>query len=236
MTRSRFSIKDLCRLAMRGATRAAADEPEGAGRRTKRLKAESTVNSISAPNQEGQNLKATDLSTQKSSPVLDLNVSENKKEDSGDTAVVEPSKQHRPSRVTRGSIVSGSAKSRSCSESLRDLPRPGIEGTLPAPLLFSYEQIDFSSAPVDSFGLAVWIAQAIRRIHNGVRLSLETEAGHDGIELRSLSPSELHVPRTQNDAEREKKRDGQRRRKQRWRSEHREESTTTLRPHFRSIF
>lgn len=226
---------------MRGDTRAAENEPEGAGRRAKRLKTESTATSISTTNQEGQNLKARDHSTQKSSPGLDLNVSENKKENSGGITVVETSKQHRPSRVNRGSKVSGSAKSRSCSESLQDLPIPGIEETSLGPLQLTHEEIDISGAPVDPFGLAIWIAQAIRRIHNGVRLSLETDAGNDGIKRSSLSPPELHVPQNQNVveiakmAEREKKRDEQRQRKQRWRSEHREESTTTLRPHFRNV-
>ena len=222
---------------MRGVIRAAADEPYDAGCRVKRIKTQIMGIHSGTSSLESRDLNNVDRPTQKNSPALDSTIAENKKHNSACIEMVQPSKQHRASKRNGPSKVFGAVKSRSNSVSLQDPPMSSLEGTPPAPLQLTNDEIDVSTAPADPFDLAIWVAQAIRRIHDGLRTSVEADDEHCETKRKLL----CHEPverLTQKDVhgnvvraeEREQQRDERRRRKQKWRNEHRGESTTPLRP------
>ncbi len=225
---------------MRGATRAAVDELEGACLRAKRLKTESTTRTSSTPDPENPNPSAADYSTQKNISSFGSAVGENNRQECTDIKeikVVESSEQHSPSKTNKGSRISHSAKSRSSSASIRNWPVAGIDGISPTPFQLTDEELDVFSSLSDPFELAIWVAQALRRIHDGVQTSIENDVECVATKRRSLSDTpgrDRHQSDNDVDiakiAEREKKRNEQRLRKQRWRSEHKEESTTTASP------
>lgn len=212
------------------------DELEGVGRRAKRMKIESAAMSSSLSGLENSNSKAADQPIQKRSSIFDSSVDKNNRR--GNITMLKHRKQHRPLKENNGSYISPVAKSRSSSASMQTRPISGTEGISLAPVHFANDELDVSSSPSDPFDLAIWVAQAVRRIHNGVHPSLETDVGHSEMKRRSSSRTlGIHLIQNDKDAdvpktvERENKRDEQRLRKQRWRSEHREESTTAPRPH-----
>lgn len=212
------------------------DELEGAGRRAKRIKTESAARSSSTQDLENTGTRAADPPIHKSSSIFHSTVDKNNRR--ADVTMLNLRKQHRPSKGNNGTNTSRAAKSRSSSSSTQTRPISGTGGISPAPVQSTNDELDISSSPSDPFDLAIWVAQAVRRIHNGVQATVETDARHSEMKRRSSSrTSGLHMNGTDNDAEvseplkREKERDEQRLRKQRWRSEHREESTTTPSPH-----
>ena len=223
---------------MRGATRAAADEPEGAGLRAKRLRTENLVPSSIAPGLENGNSKVARQTLPERSQTLDISVSQDTKQDTANTKVIPPSKQHRPSKTTQVPGVLRPVKSKSRSASSQHPPILDVEAASLAQSQLINEETDFSHAPSDPFELANWVAQVICRIHNGVQASVNTGNGHDGKKSRSssLAPGS-HMPQNGYKgelvamSELEMKRNEGRLRKQRWRSEHREQSMSTLRPH-----
>ena len=223
------------------ATRSAEDEPQGAGHRAKRFKAESAVPRHSTFGLNSPNPKATNQPSQQMiGQTLSSDISQKAKQDTPEVRVVEPSQQHRPLRSKQNLRPSRATKSRSTSTSVQDLPISVTEGTPLAPLQSTNKEINVSSAPADPSQLAIWIAQAIRHIHHEECASTESDNGHHGKEPRSLSHlPELIERQNHNDggtpalSKFDKKRDEQRDRKRRWRSEHTEESRTILRFLFR---
>lgn len=212
------------------------DELEGAGCRAKRIKTESSARSSSTPGPQKTGTRAADQPIHKSSSVSHSTVDENNK--GADITMLNIRKQHQPSKGNKGTNTSRAAKAKSSSSSTQTRPISGTEGISPALVQSTNDELDVSSSPSDPFELAIWVAQAVRRIHNRVQATLEADTRHSEMERRSSSRTPgLHINGTDNDAgvpepvEREKERDEQRLRKQRWRSEHREESTTTPSPY-----
>ena len=228
---------------MRGATRAAADEPEGAGHRAKRLKTQNPVPSSIAPGPENGKSKFTDQSPTERSQTLDIYASHKTKQDIGDIKAIEPIKQHRPLKTSQTPGLYRPVKPEPRPTSSQYAPVSDAGPTSLAQSQLIDKDTDFSHAPTDPFELANWVAQVIRRIHNGVHASVNIGNEHDEKKRRSSSHA-LNSLMAHNGhegelvvmSELEMKRNEGRLRKQRWRSEHREQSMSTLRPYSRRTF
>ena len=208
---------------MRAAARAAMDEPEGVGHRAKRLKTENLVSDCITRTSESWNSKVVDHPPTERNQALDINISQDTRQASAGTKVMEPEEQHRLSKTSQVSGASCLVKSKICSTSPQHPPISDVEETLPA---------DFSHAPSDPFELANWVCQVIGRIHEGLQASVNTGIGCNQKKRRSSSYTpDAHMLQNGHEgelvtmSELEMKRNEGRLRKQRWRSEHREQST-----------
>ncbi len=93
------------------------------------------------------------------------------------------------------------------------------------------DSIDFSTAPSDPVDLSLWVAQQIGKFETENAVDINLESGRDDSRRSLLSHPPAPHSRQRNDeidaaaiAERDERRDGDRKRKQSWRSSHHERS------------
>ena len=216
--------------------RAAEDELEGTGHRVKRVKTGNTVSSSNALSLKTSNMKAVDQPKSESiSQASDSDASKKENPKLSEVGVVDSSEQDKISKPTQDPRSSCGVISRSGPTPIKGQPTLGIDGDPPVRTQFLDEKIDMSTAPADASQLASWVAEMICRIHREGQVPVEVHLGHDEILCRPSSHPPGLNDRNNNDGEIpvfsnfDRKKDEQRDRKRRWRSEHIEESTATLR-------
>lgn len=149
------------------------------------------------------------------------------------SSVTKPSSQARSSSV-QDLVHVNKVEMKSVSKTSRNRSNLEAGATPPDPAEDMNANIDFSSAPSDPLQLSVWVAHQIRQYAVVDGSGSDISSGHDDSRRRSHSHPPGRRVREKSDhgvdaatiADRDKMRDGNRRRKQSWRSAHLERSTS----------
>lgn len=208
---------------------------EAIGHRVKRIKTESRATVEVVSRLEGQERAALDRPAQASAVLKDVAAEETERVPAASSIMKPISRAKSSSAQELGHVNTGEMKSTSKTSQNRShpaactTPRESAE----APNI----DIDFLSAPSDPLYLSFWVAHQIRRFATVDGSGSDVGSGHDESRRSSQShPPGRHI-REKSDhgvdaaiiAEREKLRDGNRKRKQSWRNTHLERSTSLLR-------
>lgn len=198
---------------------------ESVGHRVKRIKTENLATVDVVSRLEGQERTALDRPAQADENVEIEGVAIDAMPSA--SSVTTPVSQANPSSVQdlgHASTVEG----KSISESSHNRSLLGAGATRPASAEAVNVAIDFSSAPSDPVQLAFWVAHQIRQYAVIDGSGSDNGSGHDGSRRSSQSHPPGRCIREKSDhgvdaatiADRDKMRDGNRRRKQSWRNTH----------------
>lgn len=211
---------------------AAIEDMEAAGHRVKRVKTENLVTAEVVSRLEGKKRAALDRPAQASENVEMEDVAAEGTEREPDASSLTKSiSQAKVSGVQDPSHVDPVAM-KSTSETSQNCSHLGAGATSPGSVDAVNFNIDFSSAPSDPLQLSIWVAHQIRQYAVVDGSSSDIGSGHDESRRSSHShPPGRHI-REKIDhgvdaatvADRDKMRDGNRRRKQSWRNTHHERS------------